>query len=288
MNTQWYFEENACSSDIRSLYPVSHVYWSKTTPFAKALIAECPGLGKTLFLDHEIQSSAYDEDIYHECLVHPVMASVPSGCRKRVLVIGGGEGATVREVLRWSDVEHVDWVDIDGDLVAACRAHLGWVSETVYTDSRVTYYSEDIRSFFQRGCSEHVHPYDNPYDIVIVDLPDPDVEMSCMEDNCLMNLSFWTNIQSRFLAPGGAIVTHCGPVSRNTEESGMHWIHHVTHKAGIIMTNEGKYHAVIPSFQDDWAYWMSCPPVFELPTSVSSSLRFLTEKAYRYIFQWAS
>lgn len=275
----WYYEENACSSDIRSLYPISRVYWRAKTAFADALIAECPGLGKTLFLDHEVQSSESDEDIYHECLVHPVMASVPSGTRGRVLVIGGGEGATVREVLRWSDVEHVDWVDIDGDLVAACRTHLGWTPESVYTDPRVHYYAKDIRAFFQRESQD-------PYDVIIVDLPDPDVSENCLDDDCLTNLAFWTHVQRKALAPGGAFVTHCGPVRRNVQQSGMHWIRDVTCMAGIEMPEEGKYHAVIPAFQDDWGYWMSCRPIFELPTS--ASLRFLTEKAYRYVFQWSS
>jgi spermidine synthase len=277
----WYYEETACTSDIRSLYPIQRVYWKAKTPFADALITECPGLGKTLFLDNEIQSSEADEDIYHECLVHPVMASVPSGCRSRVLIIGGGEGATLREVLRWPDVQHVDWVDIDGELVNACRAHLGWVSENTYTDPRVTYHPRDIHVFFKD--SPH-----QTYDVILVDLPDPDVTENCLDAECLMNFAFWKHLVHSALAPGGALVTHCGPVRRNNAQSGSHWIRDTTCMVGLIMPDEGRYHAMIPSFQDDWAYWMSCPPVFELPTSVSSSLRFLTEKAYRYIFQWAS
>lgn len=275
----WYYEENACTSDIRSLYPITHVYWQKKTQIADCLIAECPGLGKTLFLDGEVQSSESDEDIYHECLVHPVMASVPSGCRQRVLVIGGGEGATVREVLRWPDVQHVDWVDIDGELVSACRTHLGWASESVYTDSRVTYYAEDIHAYFKRVPDAH-------YDVIIIDLPDPDVSENCLDDNCLLKLPFWTHIAEKALAPGGALVTHCGPVRRNHQQSGAHWIRDTTCMASIALPDEGRYHAVIPAFQDDWGYWMSCPPVFDIPHTVAASLRFLTEKAYRYIFQW--
>lgn len=274
----WYFEENACSSDIRSLYPISHTYWRQKTPYADALLAECPGLGKTLFLDNEIQSSESDEDIYHECLVHPVMASVPSGIRDRVLIIGGGEGATLREVLRWRDVQHVDWVDIDGDLVAACRTYLGWTPESVYKDHRVAYYPHDIRVFLR----EH----NDPYNIIIIDLPDPDVGENCLDDDCLMNVDFWRHVKD-VLAPGGAFVTHCGPVRRKAFQSGIHWVRDATCMAGMDITEEGQYHVVIPSFQDDWAYWMSCSPVFDLPHTVSSPLRFLTNKAYRYIFQWA-
>jgi spermidine synthase len=269
----WFMREEACSSDIVSLYPVNHVYWAKKTPFADALIADCPGLGKTLFLDREIQSAEVDEDIYHECLVHPVMASAPF--RTRVLVIGGGEGATVREVLRWEGVEQVTWVDIDGELVEACREHLGWTPAFVYEDPRVQYHATDIRQFLQ-------HTRDM-FDVVIVDLPDPDPADAPADPDCLINVAFWQALQEH-LAPEGVFVTHCGPVRRQPTKSGKHWIRDAACMAGIHLPDEGTYHAVIASFQDDWGYWMSCKPRFDV--ELPSSLRFLTKQAYRYIFQW--
>jgi spermidine synthase len=269
----WYMREEACSSDIVSLYPVENVVWSKKTPYADAVIAICPGLGKTLFLDKEIQSASADEDIYHECLVHPIMASAYR--RAQVLVIGGGEGATVREVLRWDGVEHVDWVDIDGELVAACREHLGWVPNAVYEDPRVKYYPQDIRQFLQTSSTR--------YDVILVDLPDPDPTDSVADPECLMNLDFWMALRSH-LAPSGAFVTHCGPVRRSAAKSGRHWIRDVSCMADLPLPDEGCYHAVIQSFQDDWCYWMSCQPRFDV--ELPPNLRFLTERAYRYIFQW--
>ena len=268
-----YILEEACSSEIVSMYPVTHRVWSKKTQFADAEIAEVPGLGRCLFLDKEIQSSTEDEDIYHECLVHPVMMSVPSGCREKVLVIGGGEGATVREVLKWTDVHHVDWVDIDGELVEACRHHLPWGQEAAYTDSRVSYSAMDIREFFKTT--------NTLYDVIIIDLPDPDPVEHPLSQSCLMNRVFWRGVADH-LATGGAWVSHAGPVRRKGA-SGAQFIKRATAMADFWTSSTSEYHAVIPSFQDDWGWMMSCRPLFK-PFSIS--LRFLTNKAYRYIFEW--
>lgn len=268
-----FLREEACSSDIVSLYPVTQVLWQAKTTFADAVIAEVPTLGACLFLDGEIQSSASDEDIYHECLVHPVMASVPSGRRSNVLVIGGGEGATVREVLNHKDVKTVDWVDIDGEVVVSCREHLKWGQDAAYTDPRVSYYAHDIRHF--------LHNLTTKYDVIIIDLPDPDPADNPLAADVLMNRAFWCGIKAA-LAPGGAWVSHAGPVRRTA--SGADFIGRATAMADFYSPHHTNYHAVIPAFQDDWGYVMSCRPVFgpfAFPT------RFLTPQAYRYIFQWA-
>lgn len=271
-----YIREEACSSDVVSLYPVEKVLWCKKTAFADATIARIPTLGTCLFLDHEIQSSSGDEDIYHECLVHPVMDSVPSDVRERILVIGGGEGATVREVLKWPDVRIVDWVDIDGEVVAACREHLKWGQDNAYTDPRVTYYAEDIRTFLQSLTSSI------KYDVIIIDLPDPDPEDNPESEEVLMGLAFWKQIKDH-LAAGGAWVTHAGPVRRRGP-SGVTFIHNATSTISTTTDQHTPYHVVIPAFQDDWGYVMNCQPrmrTLKFPT------RFLTLHAYRYIFEWA-
>lgn len=267
-----FLQEEACSSDIVSLYPLQSIVWSQKTSFADAVIAEVPGFGRCLFLDNEIQSATEDEDIYHECLVHPVMASVPSGKRETILVIGGGEGATVREVLKWPDVCHVDWVDIDGELMEACKKHLHWGQEAAYIDPRVQFYPMDIRKYFTDSNTK--------YDVIIIDLPDPDPEDNPLSKECLMNRSFWQEI-ARHMTVGGAWVSHTGPVRRRGP-SGVQLI-----RRGLAMADYhipfSEYHAVIPSFQDDWGWIMSCPPrikALNIPT------RFLTMKAYDYIFRW--
>jgi spermidine synthase len=270
-----YMREEACSSEIVSMYPLQQILWKQRTDYAEAVIAEVPRLGTCLFLDREIQSSSSDEDIYHECLVHPVMMSVPSGTRNRVLVIGGGEGATVREVLKWSDVEFVDWVDIDGQVVEACREHMKWGQDAAYTDPRVTYYAEDIRIFLERT--------EKYWDVIIIDLPDPDPTESPLHCEVLMGYRFWRQIKDH-LATGGAWVTHTGPVRRKGP-SGADFLQRATAMADFYTTDHTPYHAMIPSFQDDWGYMMNCRPIFK---PLEFPVRFLTLHAYRYIFQWAT
>jgi spermidine synthase len=276
-----YIRESACSSEIVSLYPVRDVYWKEKTAFAECIIAEVPGFGRTLFIDNEVQSAAEDEDIYHECLVHPVMAAASS--RDRVLVVGGGEGATVREVLKWvcaeGGVGTVDWVDIDGELVKACKDHLGWAPSDVYDDPRVHYYAEDIRKFLDRTTTS--------YNVILIDLPDPDPEADVWapaeaEGGCLMNVEFWRSIAAH-LEQGGVWATHTGPVRRRGP-SGATVLSRGAAAAGLSVG--AHYHAVIRSFTDDWGFMMSVPPVPALPTSVAP-LRFLMGTAYDCIFRWA-
>lgn len=260
--------EEACSSDVTTLYPITRILWQAETPFASAVIAEVPTFGTCLFLDNEIQSSSSDEDIYHECLVHPAMAAAKR--LDNILVIGGGEGATVREVLKWN-VGDVDWVDIDGDLVAACREHLKWGQDAAYTDPKVTYFAEDIRNFLQTSSTL--------YDVIIVDLPDPDPKDD-VEGDALLNRAFWEAIKNH-LTPEGVWVTHAGPVRRKGP-SGASFLKQAITLAGITEPVT-EYHAVIPAFQDDWGWMMNRAPCWKLGIPV----RFLTEKAYRYIFEWA-
>src|ERR1041385_266986 len=82
------------------------------TKFQNAILADSCSFGRCLILDGEMQSAQLDEFIYHECLVQPAMVLHPKP--KKVLILGGGEGATVREILRHPSVQQVTMVDIDG------------------------------------------------------------------------------------------------------------------------------------------------------------------------------
>src|SRR5690348_6275276 len=92
------------------------------TQFQALEILDTVAYGRCLFLDEKIQSSLSDEFIYHEALVQPSLVAHPAP--RRVFIAGGGEGATLREVLRHPTVEEVVMVDIDAEAVAACRTYL--------------------------------------------------------------------------------------------------------------------------------------------------------------------
>jgi spermidine synthase len=229
-------------SDARTIYPVTRRVWSGRTAWQAVEIVESPTYGRMLFLDGELQSASADEVVYHEALVHPAMAGAAvtlEGGPKRVLVVGGGEGATVREVLRWSQVERVDWVDVDGELVTICEEHLGW-APGVRTDPRVRFFAEDVRAVLPRMDRDG-------YDVIILDLPDPDGETGYLYSD-----DFWGDIQRVLRPVRGRIVTHCGPVRPfgNVGEGFQRiW------KAGVAPVG-GFYHIGIPSFQGEWGFWL--------------------------------
>lgn len=264
------FTETACSADVHSNYPLRRCIWAGKTPFQDVVIAESPTYGQVLFLDGELQSSSSDEAIYHEHLVHPIMSAMSEVSNKNVLVVGGGEGATVREVLKWpaASVAHVDWVDIDGDLVDLCRKHLGWASSDVYEDSRLSYYPQDINAFLDRskGSSipEGIAPVDAipecpVYDIIILDLPDPDVDELMKAgpgSNVLYGPLFNERVLSHLKAEGG-LVSHCGPIRPGADQAvcrpGLTWLAETLFSGGTF----SPYHVCIPSFQGEWGFIMN-------------------------------
>lgn len=234
-------------SDAITTYPIQRRVWKGSTAFQQVVIADSETYGRMLFLDGELQSASADEQIYHSSLVHPVMGRLHEPKEARVLVVGGGEGATVREVLRWEPAA-VDWVDIDGELVAICEQHLGWGGD-VRRHPRVRYVAADIRDWFggaSRGGG-------GPYDVIILDLPDPDGETGY-----LYSPDFWSDVR-RFLKGDGMFVTHVGPVRPyGLVGEGARRVLETTRDAGIELTRDGFYHIGIPSFQGEWGFWMGC------------------------------
>jgi len=248
----WFTESS--ESDTRTSYPLTKRLWEGATSACESVvIADSPVFGRMLFLDGELQSASADEHLYHEALVHPVMAS--SRKKDHILVVGGGEGATVREVLKWNP-GHVDWVDIDGELVALCEEHLKW-APNVRSDPKVTCYLTDIRIVLPRLCSS--------YDVIILDLPDPDGDTGYLYSD-----EFMSDIRAH-LAPGGHIVTHCGPV-RPFGSIG-EGFQRLRPQFGV----EGFYSQMIPSFQSEWGFLRWSPAASDsiIHNTLPSGLRLV-------------
>lgn len=249
--------QEVSESDTSTSYPVrARIIETKTEFCSSVIIADSPVFRRMLFLDGELQSTEADERIYHEALVHPVMAMAsslmgerlpkpgeePPEKRPRVLVVGGGEGATVRELLKWDPLS-VDWVDIDGELVSICQTHLKWAAPEVYTDSRVRFYPVDIREALATTLNAVL------YDVVILDLPDPDGETGY-----LYGPEFWQSI-SDHLGPQGLVVSHCGPV-RPWGLIGEGFQRLLHGGSTLFPRTDGFYHQLIPSFQGEWGFML--------------------------------
>ncbi len=138
----------------------------KRTPYQELAILDTLEFGRMLVLDGIVQTTEADEFIYHEMIAHvPLFAH---GRPERVLIIGGGDGGAVREVLRHETVQRVDHVEIDEAVCEACRRWLPTLSSAL-DDPRVSQHFTDGVEFVRRVAEE-----DGPtYDVIIVDSTDP-------------------------------------------------------------------------------------------------------------------
>jgi spermidine synthase len=143
-------------------YRVSRSLYSEESEFQHVDIVETPGFGRMLFNDGVVMLSERDEFIYHEMISHVPMFVRPRA--RRVLVIGGGDGGTVREILRHPGVEYVRLVEIDPKVVEACRAHIPSTAAAL-DDARVEVAIED-------GVAYVARTHDR-FDLVLVDSTDP-------------------------------------------------------------------------------------------------------------------
>jgi len=144
-------------------YAYQHARYFGRTKFQVVEILETAKFGTMLILDGKIQSAALDEHIFHEALVHPAMLMHPAP--RRICIIGGGEGATLREVLRHRLVEEAVMVDLDEEVVALCREHLPEWHRGAFDDPRVHLVHEDGRVFLREE--------PGTFDVIVLDITDP-------------------------------------------------------------------------------------------------------------------
>lgn len=157
-----YYSETYAENVIRR-FKIDKLYYRGKTDHQYVECFHNQFLGKVLFLDGKIQSAQVDEYIYHESLVHPTLITHPSP--RQVLILGGGEGATLREVLKHDTVEKVTMVDIDKQLVELCRKYLPEWSEGAFSSSKTDLVYGDAREF--------VEGTQKKYDVIISDLTEP-------------------------------------------------------------------------------------------------------------------
>ncbi|NES80047.1 MAG: methyltransferase domain-containing protein [Moorea sp. SIO2B7] len=203
------------------VHGITKILAHKQTAYQQMYIVETGAYGKALVLDGKWQSCTVDEFLYHEPLVHPAMIAHKSP--KTALVLGGGEGATIREILRWKSIEKVKMVDIDGEVIEACKEHLPEMHQNSFDDPRVELVIGDALEVLDNENLE--------WDIIISDLSDPIDEGPSFQ---LFTKEFFEKID-RILAPGGFLVVQAGPVDVVT----------LTHHCRLINTLKTVYPNVL-------------------------------------------
>jgi spermidine synthase len=157
-----WFHDNI-SPDLTILHSIKEVIYSGQSKFQSIDIVDTGSFGVCLVLDGKVQSSEADEFIYHEALVHPVMLSHPKP--EKVFIAGGGEGATLREVLAHKTVRKAIMVDIDEEVVAICRRFLSSFHQSSFDDPRAELHFADARKYLENTSDR--------FDVIIIDLADP-------------------------------------------------------------------------------------------------------------------
>lgn len=140
------------------------VLFKGRSAYQEVVIAEVPVWGRGLFLDSNVQLLAGDEFIYHEHLALLPLLYHPAP--RRVVILGGGDGLALREVLRDERVEQVVLVDIDALVVEACRAHLRDLHRDSFAHPKASVVIDDARRYLATG--------PRPFDLALVDLTDPE------------------------------------------------------------------------------------------------------------------
>jgi spermidine synthase len=220
----------------RAAYEVTRVLYRGKTAFQEVEIVETRPYGLALFLDGAPQSATADEFVYHEALVHPALVAHPEP--RRVLVAGGGEGATLREVLRHPSVERATMVDIDGELVNLAREHLEPMHRGALDDPRADVVIGDALAYLR----EH----EERYDAIVIDLVDPSDEGPIAE---LYTEGFYRLAATR-LADGGVLATQAYSAALNNAG----WFARVAATLGEVFPLARPYRAEIPFFKDSWGF----------------------------------
>ena len=199
--------------------------------------------------------------------MHPAMAL--AGEPRQVLVLGGGDGLAVREILKHSSVEHVTLVDLDPDMTRLSGRFppLGELNHHAFSDPRLTVVNEDAMTWLDRPRGE------KPFDVAIVDFPDP----STFALGKLYTTRFYRLLRTA-LAPGATVAVQCtSPLFARQS----YWcIVRTIEAAGF---NVRPYHAAVPSF-GVWGFALARQEPFDAPTRSPAGLRFLNDETLAGMF----
>lgn len=265
------------SPDLIQLHSIKKVIYSGRTKFQSIDIVDTGSFGICLILDGKIQSSEKDEFIYHEALVHPSLTTHPHP--KRVFIAGGGEGATLREVLAHNTVDKVTMVDIDREVVDICRQFLPSFHQNCFNDPRVQLYFTDAREYLEHGNEQ--------FDAIIIDLPDP---LAGGPAYLLYTREFYQGIKER-LNPNGIMSVQAGPTGITNWQN----FTAIVNTLKTVFPIVSPYQAHVPAFADVWGFVCASlspnpqklPPKeidHRLKTRLSKKLKFYDGLTHQSLF----
>jgi spermidine synthase len=232
-----------------------NVLFSETSAYQRVVVTAGPA-GVRLFLNGNLQFHSRDEYRYHESLVHPAMAA--HGAPRQVLVLGGGDGMALREVLRYPSVEQVTLVELDPRMTQlfSTQPLLRALNADALRSPRVRIVNADAFAWLEQQAAM--------FDVVIVDFPDP----SNFSIGKLYTTSFYQLVDAHLNAGGYAVVQTTSPLIARKS----FWTVVATLEAAGLQTTP--YHAHVPSF-GEWGFVLASRRPWRTPTLLPEGLRFL-------------
>ena len=234
---KWFHDK--ISEDLIQLHSIKEVLYKGQTKFQSIEIIRTGSYGKCLVLDDKIQSSELDEFIYHEALIHPALTIHRNP--ETVFIAGGGEGATLREILRHNTVKKVVMVDIDEEVISICKEYLPEHHQDSFNDKRLELYHTDARQYLADS--------KEAFDIIIIDLTEPIEEGPAY---LLYTEEFYRIVQEK-LTENGIMSVQAGCAAFN-ELLNFSAVYHTLKTA---FPEVHPYQVDVPSFGGPWGFCLS-------------------------------
>lgn len=220
-----------------------------------------------LFLSSHLQFSSRDEYRYHEALVHPGLSAVPGA--RRVIVLGGGDGLAVREILKYPSVESITLVDLDPEMTALFSTNpmLTGLNQKSLLNPRVHVINADAFVWLDQHA--------DMFDFAVVDFPDP----TNFSLGKLYTTAFYRLLSKHLTVHGMLVVQSTSPLFARQS----YWCIETTlRKAGL---RTYPYHVYVPSF-GEWGYTIAGMDPYEPPSHLPDGLRFLTTQVLPDMFRF--
>jgi spermidine synthase len=242
------------------------VVLARTTPYQRIVVTAWRN-DLRLFLNSHLQFSSRDEYRYHEALVHPAMAARPAA--RRVLILGGGDGLALREVLKYPHVEHVSLVDLDPEVTRLFTRHpeLRRLNGGAFDDPRVHVENADAFPWLDGGADR--------YDVAVIDFPDP----SNFSVGKLYTTAFYRRLLHRLAPDGLFVVQSTSPLFARQA----YWC--VVQTIRAVGVTAWPYHVYVPSF-GEWGFVMAGRGGWTLPERLPDGLRFLDARQMSAMFEF--
>jgi len=234
---------------------------SHKTEFQTATLVETYSFGKVLIIDRETQSSEFDEFIYHESLVLPAIIFHPDP--KKFAILGGGEGATLREILSYTGTKHIVMADIDHNILKYAKKYLYSWHKGSFDDERVTLLAQDAKLFIENTKLK--------FDIIYSDLPSP-IEGGPAYN--LYTIEFYKILKTK-LNNDGIFAMQAGPAHILQME-----LHTALYRTlSKVFKHVYSYLSFIPSYDMPWSYIIATDKEIEInDKKIKNKLKNLKNK----------